>query len=330
MTETQETRIACETIPVARTIPTLIDDVAKGLLNAPRVLPPKYFYDEHGSTLFDRICETPEYYVTRTEDALLEDCAKAIIEVTAPDDILELGSGTSRKTRRLLDACETLGYSPSYSPFDISPETLLATAEQLTDEYDWLNVNVLVGDYEGGLTHLPTNSGHRLFCFLGSTIGNFEHARAVAFLKDLRSRMTGNDMLLLGADRVKDDGVLHAAYNDEEGLTAAFNLNLLNVLNRRVDADFDPSAFEHRAFFNEAESRIEMHLVSRREHSVTIGALGQAIRVDEGEAILTEISRKFTERSLAELLSEAGFAMAAHYTPSNEFFSLALAHPLDS
>ena len=215
----QESRIACETIPSARTIPSLIDDVAAGLLAPPRALPPKYFYDEVGSALFDRICETPEYYVTRTEDDLLEDCAAAIVELAAPDDILELGSGTSRKTRRLLDACEALGFSPSYSPFDLSRETLVATAEQLVAAYDWLTVNVLVGDYEGGLAHLPTNSGRRLFCFLGSTIGNFEHVQAVAFLADVRSRMTGNDLLLLGVDRVKDDAVLHAAYNDRAGLT---------------------------------------------------------------------------------------------------------------
>ena len=139
-----------------------------------------------------------------------------------------------RKTRRLLDACEALGFSPSYSPFDISRETLVATAERLVADYDWLTVNVLVGDYEGGLAHLPTNSGRRLFCFLGSTIGNFEHAQAVAFLADVRSRMTGNDLLLLGVDRVKDDNVLHAAYNDRAGLTAAFNRNVLTVLNRQV------------------------------------------------------------------------------------------------
>lgn len=326
----QDSRIACKTIPAARTVPSLVDDVAKGLLSTPRALPPKYFYDERGSTLFDQICETPEYYVTRTEDALLEDCASAIVELAAPDNILELGSGTSRKTRRLLDACQSLGYCPTYSPFDISPEILVNTAEQLVEEYDWLTVNVLIGDFEGGLAHLPTNSGRRLFCFLGSTIGNFEHHRAVSFLRDMRARMTGTDLLLLGVDRVKDDDVLHAAYNDQAGLTAAFNLNLLNVLNRQVDADFDPDTFEHRALFNEAESRIEMHLVAQREQSVTIGALGQSIRVAAGESILTEISRKFTEQSLADLLNEAGFSMTTHYTPRNEFFSLAVAHPLVS
>ena len=320
----QESRIACETIPSARTIPSLIDDVAAGLLAPPRAQPPKYFYDEVGSALFDRICETPEYYVTRTEDALLEDCARAIVELAAPDDILELGSGTSRKTRRLLDACEALGQYPSYSPFDISRETLVATAEQLVADYDWLTVN------EGGLAHLPTNSGRRLFCFLGSTIGNFEHVQAVAFLADVRNRMTGNDLLLLGVDRVKDDAVLHAAYNDRAGLTAEFNRNVLTVLNRHLDADFDPEQYEHRAHFNHAESRIEMHLVATRAQSVTIGALDKSIQIAAGEAILTEISRKFTARSLTEMLTEAGFSIAAHYTPANAFFSLALARPLET
>ena len=325
---TQESRIVCETIPAARTIPSLIDNVAEGLLVPPRALPSKYFYDEVGSALFDRICETPEYYVTRTEDALLEDCAEAIVELAAPDDILELGSGTSRKTRRLLNACKALGFSPSYTPFDISVEILLATAQQLVEDYDWVNVNVLVGDYEGGLAHLPTNSGRRLFCFLGSTIGNFEHAQAVAFLAEVRSRMTGNDLLLLGVDRVKDDAVLHAAYNDQAGLTAAFNRNVLSVLNRQVDADFDPALYDHRAHFNSAENRIEMHLVAQCAQSVTIGALDQTIQIAAGEMILTEISRKFTERSLTEMLTEAGFSIAAHYTPANAFFSLALARPL--
>ena len=324
---TQEPRIACETVARARNVPTLIDDVEAGLLTAPRVLPPKYFYDEYGSKLFDRICETAEYYVTRTEDALLKECSAAIIDQAAPDDILELGSGTSRKTRRLLDACETLGFCPTYSPYDISEEILHETALGLVDDYDWLEVNILIGDYEGGLEHLPKSHGRRLFCFLGSTIGNFQHDKAIAFLRDIRGRMNRDDLLLLGADRVKDGKVLHAAYNDSGGLTAAFNLNLLKVLNEEVEADFDLDRFEHRALFNEDESRIEMHLVSRADQTIRIGALDAAIRVSAGESILTEISRKFTDESLTDMLRMAGFSMAAHFTPDDEYFSLILARP---
>jgi len=324
---TQEPRIACETVARARDVRSLSDDVEHGLLTRPRILPPKYFYDEYGSKLFDKICETAEYYVTRTEDALLKECAEAIVDQASPDDILELGSGTSRKTRRLLDACESLGFCPTYSPYDISEETLHETALGLIEDYDWLEINILIGDYEGGLTHLPKSEGRRLFCFLGSTIGNFEHDKAVAFLTDIRSRMNREDLLLLGADRIKDGDVLHAAYNDSEGLTAAFNLNLLKVLNEEVEADFDLDQFEHRAVFNQDESRVEMHLVSRSDQTVTIGALDATIHVGSGESILTEISRKFTDDSLSTMLNEAGFSTTAHFTPGNNYFSLVLAHP---
>jgi len=324
---TQEPRIACETVIRARDVPSLTEDVEQGLLARPRILPPKYFYDEYGSKLFDKICETAEYYVTRTEDALLKECAEAIVDQASPDDILELGSGTSRKTRRLLDACESLGFCPTYSPYDISQEILHETALGLIEEYDWLEINILIGDYEGGLAHLPKSDGRRLFCFLGSTIGNFEHDKAVAFLKDIRGRMNSDDLLLLGADRVKDSDVLHAAYNDSDGLTAAFNLNLLKVLNEEVKADFDLDKFEHRAIFNQDQSRIEMHLVSRADQTVTIGALDVAIHVKSGETILTEISRKFTDESLSAMLNTAGFSTTAHFTPVNNYFSLVLARP---
>ena len=324
---TQEPRIACETVARAREVPSLTDDVEFGLLTRPRILPPKYFYDEYGSKLFDRICETAEYYVTRTEDALLKECAEAIVDQASPDDILELGSGTSRKTRRLLDACENLGFCPTYSPYDISQEILHETALGLIEEYDWLEINILIGDYEGGLANLPKSDGRRLFCFLGSTIGNFEHEKAVAFLRDIRSRMNRDDLLLLGADRIKGHEILHAAYNDSQGLTAAFNLNLLKVLNEEVEADFDLKGFEHRAVFNQDKSRIEMHLVSRADQTVAIGALDTEIQVKSGETILTEISRKFTDESLSAMLNTAGFSTTAHFTPGNNYFSLVLARP---
>lgn len=331
-TEGEETdaRIGCRFVAAAREVPGIVDDVRAGLLAPPRSLPPKYFYDERGSLLFDRICETPEYYLTRTEDALLGDFAETIVERTEPDDILELGSGMSRKTRRLLAACDRIGVRPSYSAFDISEEVLRLAAAQLARDYDWLRVNLLVGDYDAGLAHLPAHRGRRLACFLGSTIGNFEHHPAVALLRDLRRRLKAEDFLLLGADLVKDEDVLHAAYNDSEGLTAAFNLNLLNVLNDAVGADFDPARFAHRARFNAAASRVEMHLVSQADQEVRIGALDTSIRVAQGEVILTEISRKFTVESLGTMLHEAGFSMVAQFTPPDRSFSLALACPADS
>jgi L-histidine N-alpha-methyltransferase len=320
-------RIGCRHVAAAREVPGIVDDVRAGLLVPPRSLPPKYFYDERGSMLFDRICETPEYYLTRTEDALLDGFAEAIIAITAPDDILELGSGMSRKTRRLLAACDSRGFRPSYSPFDISEEVLRLAADELVRDHEWLRVNLLVGDYEAGLAHLPDNGGRRLACFLGSTIGNLEHDSGVALMRDLRRHMKMEDFLLLGADRVKDEKVLHAAYNDSEGLTAAFNLNLLNVLNHAVDCDFDPGRFEHRAQFNAEFSRIEMHLVSRSDQVVRIGALDTSIQVEQGEMILTEISRKFTAESLSAMLHQSGFSVVAHFTPPDQCFSLVLARP---
>jgi len=320
-------RLTCQYVEAARPVPSLIDDVRGGLLNRPRSLPPKYFYDERGSRLFDRICDTEEYYPTRTEDALLAECATAVIDAVRPVDILELGSGTSRKTRRLLDACAEERVFPSYTAFDISEHALCLGARGLLETYDWLNVNLLVGDYEAGFANVPRADGPRLIVFLGSTIGNFEYGHAVAFLADLRGSMNPGDRLLLGADRVKDTAVLNAAYNDRQGLTAAFNLNLLNVLNAETDADFDPRGFDHLAAYNVEEARVEMHLVAKTTQNVRVGAIDAALKIEVGEKILTEISRKFTEESLTTMLNEAGYDIEAHFTPDNQYFSLVLARP---
>ena len=323
-------RIGRRAVARARAVPALAEDVAAGLLTRPLELRPKYFYDARGSELFDRICETPEYYLTRAEDALLSASARAIVEEAAPDDILEFGSGLSRKTRRLLDACETCARYPSYTAFDISGSALERAARGLVADYRWLRVETLVGDYDAGLAHLPGAGGPRLYCFLGSTIGNFPHADAVRFLREIRSAMTGGDHLLLGADRLKEEAVLTAAYNDSAGFTGAFNLNLLNVLNNEVGADFDLDRFAHCAAFNAAESRIEMRLVSRADQRVRLAALDAEFEVADGESILTEISRKFTASALAALLEEAGFDAAAHYTAGDEYFSLILARPVET
>ncbi len=320
-------RVDRKVVPQARAVPVFEDDVVAGLLTRPFELPPKYFYDERGSQLFDLICKTPEYYLSRAEDSLLGASAGAIIDAVAPDDIFEFGSGMSHKTRRLLDACASGGCYPSYSAFDISEPALNEAARGLVADYDWLRVNLLVGDYDGGLAHLPRTGGRRLYCFLGSTIGNFSHARAVRFLGEIRDRMAPHDYLLLGADRLKEERILHAAYNDSHGLTAAFNLNLLNVLNDGVGADFDLDNFAHRATFNAPESRIEMRLVSLADQVVRLAALDSEFEVVHGDSILTEISRKFTLPDLSSLLDDAGFDIAAHYTPGDECFSLVLAQP---
>lgn len=322
-----QSRFTCRYVQPERSLPSLADDARAGLLAPPRSLPPKYFYDSYGSELFDRICVTPEYYVTRTEDALLGVSAGAIIEASRPDHILELGSGASRKTHHLLHACEAQSLQCTYWPFDVCESIMIEAAHRLVDACRWLQVNALVGDYHAGLKHLPSPPGRRLFAFLGSTIGNFDRSEAVLLLRELNLKMRPGDSLLLGADRVKDQAVLHAAYNDAAGLTAAFNLNVLRVLNRQLDADFDLQTFEHCAPYNEGARQMEMYLLARGAQTVCLSALGDEISLHTGERILTEISRKFTFEDIKQMLQDAGFRLAAHFQPDNGYFSLVLATP---
>jgi len=322
-------RLEFQHISPSRSISSLEEDMRSSFLTHPRKLPPKYFYDEYGSQLFDQICDTPEYYQTRTEEALLREYAQNIIERVQPRHIVELGSGTSRKTRHLLNACDGQECLEVYVPFDVSKETLLDAGRSLVIEFDWLTVTALVGDYHGGFDNIPVveDEGTRMFVFLGGTIGNFEHDDAIRFLSELREYMNPDDRLLLGADRVKDSQTLRAAYNDSGGVTAEFNLNVLNVLNKELSADFSPEKFTHDAIYNEKEQQIEMYLVSECEQHVCLESMRECINFKENERILTEISRKFTRHSLKSLLSEAGFCVMEHYEPDNEYFSLVLAKP---
>lgn len=325
----EDERLLCRPVPPARSMPGLIEDARAGLVQAPRSLPPKYFYDERGSHLFDAICDTPEYYVTRTEDELLLGCAADIIEQVQPDHIIEFGSGTARKTRHLFDHCAHAGREAAYWPFDVCEEMLLHSGRHLLKEYDWLQVNALVGDYLAGLTHLPRPDGTCLYLFLGSTIGNFAPAEALAFLREVRAGMTPGDRLLMGADRVKSPQLLRAAYNDSEGITAAFNLNLLRVLNRELDADFDSDRFVHVAEYNPRQEQVEMYLEARSAQRVRLGHLQCTLEIAAGERIRTEISRKFTLDALQRLLIEAGFSLEQHFQPESEYFSLVLAAPAE-
>ncbi len=324
-------RLACQAVMPARPTKDLVEDVRQGLLNGPpRSLPPKYFYDARGSVIFDQICDTPEYYPTRTEDALLDRRARDIVAAVRPRYIVELGAGTSRKTRRLFDACVSESCHSTYAPFDVCQEVLIETGQELVTDYDWLSVNALVGDYHAGFDHLPRFGERTLFVFLGSTIGNFEHDEAVRLLRELKNHMASQDRLLLGADRVKDPAVLHAAYNDVTGLTAEFNLNVLRVLNRTLDADFDSEGFYHHAFYEPRQQQIEMHLVPRRRQQVRFRAMGAALELAEGDSIRTEISRKFTRESLNALLAASGFVMESHFEAPDGYFSLALAQPINA
>jgi L-histidine N-alpha-methyltransferase len=325
MEERRAPRLTSRKVPPVRPVAGIVEDAQRGLIRQPRYMPPKYFYDARGSRLFDAICATPEYYPTRTEDALLGAHASDIIAEIQPEHIVEFGSGTARKTRHLFDACDQRGRATAYWPFDVCEAMLLESGQQLVEEYQRLRVNALVGDYLGGLQGLPEFNGRCLFLFLGGTVGNFTEAQAGVFLREVRAVMKAGDCLVLGADRVKPPEVLHAAYNDSEGITAEFNLNLLRVLNRELDADFDLERFEHRAFFNRDASQIEMYLVSRLDQSVRLKALDKTLDFAAGEQILTEISRKFTASRLESMLSVAGFSVTRHLEPENGYFSLLLA-----
>ena len=319
--------ITCQPVRPTKSMPSLIDDVAAGLFSAQKQLPPKYFYDDRGSELFDRICDEPEYYPTRTEDALLKQSADHIIATVEPSRIIEFGSGMSRKIRHLFDACSKLECYPTYIPFDVCDDVMIKSGEQLAETYSWLNVAPLSGDYTAGLGNVPISAGRNLLMFLGGTIGNFPEEEAVTFLSELRDLMGSDDQLLIGADRVKQPDVLHAAYNDVAGVTAEFNLNLLDVLNRELGATFDRSNFEHYAFYDPRKNQIEMHLVCMHDQKVWFEKLQRTLEFKEGEAMRTEISRKFTRETLEQMLSSAGFKVVSHYEASAHPFSLVLARP---
>ena len=325
----QEADIVCTTVMPTRPVPDMIDDVRESLLARPRRLSPKYFYDERGSALFDRICTTPEYYPTRIENRLLKKCAADVIDKTRPSQILELGSGYSVKTRRLFDACEANLHVCEYAPFDVCEEVLLDSSSKLSEEYEWLNLRPLLGDYHAGLGNLPDIPGRRLFVFLGSTIGNFEKQEAIDFISEINRVMRHGDFLLLGVDRVKESKVLNAAYNDDQGITAEFNLNVLRVLNRELDANFRLDNFSHSARFNTDESRIEMRLVSDARQQVYIHDLQETIEFSEGEDILTEISQKYTFNDIEQLLCRAGLGINEHFEDEQAYFSLVLAGKTD-
>ncbi|MFO7954953.1 L-histidine N(alpha)-methyltransferase [Thioalkalivibrio sp.] len=310
----------------------LLADFRAGMLESPRSLPPKYFYDARGSQLFDAICDTPEYYPTRLEAELLERHAGAIMEASGARTLFELGSGTSRKTEYLLEALAGRVAQPHYVANDVCGEILDEAGGRLLQRFEQLQVDSLCGDYAAALTHLADVSGAqadgpRLFAFLGSSLGNFEDAEAGDLLRRIRETMNPEDRLLLGLDRIKPRPVLESAYNDEAGVTAAFNLNLLAVLNTELGADFDLEGFEHRAPFVEAQSRIEMHLVSRRDQVVHVSEPEARLQIAEGEVIRTEISRKFSRDAVDRLLAVAGLEHEAEWSAPEDWYSLFLLRP---
>ena len=307
----------------------LEEDVRRGLTARPKSLPPKYFYDRAGSLLFERITDLPEYYPTRTESALLAEILPGLIGEFLPDDIVEIGSGSSEKTRRVLDAVTAGGRMVRYVPLDVDRLTLEASAARLLRDYPGVSVHAVVGDFERDLSRVPAPTGRRLAMFLGSTIGNLDEPAQRRLLADLRALLPDpGDRLLLGVDLVKDVKILHAAYDDSAGVTRDFNRNILRVVNQGVDGDFDPEAFRHRAFYNETAARIEMHLVPDAAQTVRLRRLGLTIRFRPGEGIWTESSYKFTRPGVEAMLGDVGLGLARwHVDPAN-YFALALIQPV--
>jgi L-histidine N-alpha-methyltransferase len=288
-------------------------------------LPPKYFYDARGAELFEAITELPEYYQTRTEQAILDDIADAMIARWSFRELVELGSGSSTKTRTLLDAMERLGTLERYIPVDVSERMLRESAEALLGRYPSLRVHAVVGDFQRHLPAVPPRLGNRLVIFLGSTIGNLDAAERHALLVDVHGLLSTGDFFLMGVDLVKDVAALEAAYNDAAGVTAEFNRNILRVVNAALGADFDPAAFRHYAYYNAGQARIEMHLIAGSPQDAVIRALDMTVQLRAGESIWTESSYKFTQTSAAAMLEGAGLKLERWHTDPENRFGLALA-----
>jgi L-histidine N-alpha-methyltransferase len=303
---------------------SLAEDVLDGLTRPFKELPPKHFYDARGAELFDRICELPEYYPTRAERAILERTATELAALTGAVELVELGSGTAAKTRVLLDALHGAGTLQRYVPVDVTESMVRDCAERLTEEYPGLRVHGVIGDFERHLDGVPAAIGPRIVAFLGGTVGNFQPGSRRRFLRSIGRLLGPDDHLLMGTDLVKDPGVLEAAYDDEQGVTAEFNLNVLRVLNRELDADFDPEDFDHIALFDTEHEWIEMRLRSRREHTTLVRALDLPVHFDAGEEMRTEISAKFTPERLQGDLAAAGLELVRWFTDPDELFALTL------
>jgi L-histidine N-alpha-methyltransferase len=305
----------------------LRSDAERGLRSTPKDIPPKWFYDARGSQLFDDITRLPEYYPTRRERAILVERAAEIADVTRADTLVELGSGTSDKTRILLDALRDAGTLTRFVPFDVSEQTLRDAAAAVHRDYPSLVVHAVVGDFEHHLGTIP-DGGRRVVAFLGGTIGNLLPAARAEFLLEIATGLGPDDYLLLGVDLVKDIDRLEAAYDDAQGVTAEFNKNVLTVMNRELDADFDPARFDHVAVFDKANSYIEMRLRAVDAHTVHVRALELEVPFAAGEEMRTEVSAKFTREQVADELAAAGLQLVRWWTDDD--FALLLARRSDA
>jgi dimethylhistidine N-methyltransferase len=317
-------------VPASHHPETLCRVVAEGLAQPQKRLDCRFFYDTPGSELFERICELPEYYVTRTEHAILSRSAAEIAEAAGNDLMLiEFGSGNSCKTRLLIETLLQRQPELHYVPIDIAADFLRRCCLDLMADYPALSVTGIAAEYSDGIAALPSWCGPRLILFLGSNIGNFERDEAIAFLGRIRARMQPQDRVLIGVDLVKDRRVLEAAYNDAAGITARFNKNLLVRINRELGGRFELDEFVHEAPFREHESRIEMHLCSTRRQRVHIGYLEQDYLFEQGESIHTENSHKYTVDGFGRLCAAAGLSIQERWMDEREWFALMLLRPTD-
>lgn len=301
----------------------MVRDVREGLTKLPKQLSPKYFYDERGSELFEEITQLPEYYLTRAERLLLEQRISEIVAAVRPCSLVELGAGSATKTRLILDEMRASGCAECYVPIDVSQDFLEATAVQLQADYPDIRTTPVISDITEPFA-LPTLASPTLVVFLGSTIGNFPREPAIRLLSHVARGMGPSDQFLLGADLRKDPEIINRAYNDSKGVTAAFNLNVLERLNRELGANFPVSDYAHKAFYSSEHHRVEMHLIARNAHKVVIPEIGE-IRFQKGESIRTELSYKYDQSAVQDILEAAGLVMEKWMPADDGSFALALA-----
>ncbi|HLT24015.1 MAG TPA: L-histidine N(alpha)-methyltransferase [Ignavibacteria bacterium] len=301
------------------------EDVRKGLTHERKFLYPKYFYDDRGSELFDQITQTEDYYPTRTEESILIDHSSDIIKFSKNKPVLvELGSGTSTKTRHILAANEKTGQPLNYIPLDVS-DILIPTSEQLIQDYSNLNINGIISEYITGYRIVKDiDSAPNLTIFLGSSIGNFRREYIKEFLSKITTEMRDDDALLIGFDLIKDEAVLLRAYNDSEGVTAEFNLNMLQRINNELGGSFDLNSFEHSSIFNREKSRVEMHLTSTKDQDIEIQNLDLVINFKKGESIHTENSYKFNDKLIMDFADEAGLDWITTWNDPKKYFALSI------
>ena len=303
--------------------------VREGLSARPKSLPFQFFYDKAGSVLFEQICQLPEYYLTRTEDAILQQHAGTIVAGwPEPPTLIELGSGSAEKTWRLIAAAIARYGRLNYVPIDVSASAVESSAHQLVRAFPALRVTGFVGDYHEGLPEIVARfRGPKLIAFLGSSLGNYEPEAAMALLAKLRSVLDVDDRFLLGTDLAKDASLLEPAYNDSQGVTARFNRNLLVRINHELGADFAPERFQHRSVYREDLGRVEMHLISLTDQTVRIPGAGFSVHFEEGESIHTENSHKYRPEALRDLAASAGFDEEAAWTDARSWFRVQLWRP---